>query len=92
MYCIARSIALGVRDLLLLPEEDVSAEDLELLFLRVRPVENLPRSRQAGAGVGHDGAVENYCSQVGRHYISLVSKGSKRALLQFITVLYMYGK
>ena len=24
--------------------------------------------------------------------ISLVSKGSKRALLQFITVLYMYGK
>ena len=39
MYCIARSIALGVRDLLLLPEEDVSAEDLELLFLRVRPVE-----------------------------------------------------
>ena len=39
MYCIARSIALGMRDLLLLPEEDVSAEDLELLFLRVRPVE-----------------------------------------------------
>ena len=24
--------------------------------------------------------------------ISLVSKGSKRALLQFITVMYMYGK
>ena len=36
VHCVARSTALGVRDLLLLLEEDVSVGDLRLLFLRAR--------------------------------------------------------
>ena len=51
--CIARSIALGARDLLLLHEEDASAEGLELLFLRVRPCETTEWVEYDGIVAGH---------------------------------------
>ena len=52
---------------------------------------DLPRSRQAGASIGHDGAAETYCSQVKRHYL-VGEQGIEASTPTFHTVLYMYGK